>query len=67
MPQSRLSREYLTKFLFKNGIYRYRIRMLNCQPWLRPLVILPYAINDLKESFYIGSNINDIFKMILLL
>jgi glycosyltransferase involved in cell wall biosynthesis len=49
MPQSRLSKEYLTKFLFKNGLYRYRIRMLNYQPWQRPLVIFPYAINDLKK------------------
>lgn len=49
MPQSRLSREYLTKFLFKNGLYRHRIRMLNCQPWQRPLIVFPYAINDLKK------------------
>jgi glycosyltransferase involved in cell wall biosynthesis len=50
IPQSRLSKEYLTKFLFKNGLYRHRIRMLNYKPWQRPLATFAYAINALIQA-----------------
>jgi glycosyltransferase involved in cell wall biosynthesis len=49
IPQSRLSKEYLDQFLFKNGLYRHPVRMFNYQPWQQPIATFFHLINDLKK------------------
>ncbi|PZO44827.1 MAG: glycosyl transferase, partial [Phormidesmis priestleyi] len=31
------------------GLSRYHTRMLSFAPWKRPLVLVPYALNDLRK------------------
>lgn len=49
IPGSRLTRTYLVKLLRGIGLSRYHTRMLSFAPWKRPLVVLPYAVNDVRK------------------
>ncbi|NET01816.1 MAG: glycosyltransferase family 2 protein [Sphaerospermopsis sp. SIO1G1] len=54
IPKSRFEKEYLIKFFRQNGICRYYYRMLNYQPWQRPIMSLVYMVNDFIKliAFY---------------
>ena len=45
----RLTRNYLTTLCKGIGLSRYHTRMLSFAPWQRPLMILPYALNDVRK------------------
>lgn len=49
IPEERLTRDYLTTLCWGIGLSRYHTRMLSFTRWKRPLVVLPYAVNDLKK------------------
>jgi glycosyltransferase involved in cell wall biosynthesis len=49
IPQWRLQRDYLIPFFRGIGLSRYATRMVRVKPFLRPLVCLPYIVNDLKK------------------
>jgi glycosyltransferase involved in cell wall biosynthesis len=55
IPKSRFEADYLRKFFQDNGLCRYYFRMLNYQPWQRPIMSFLYLINDLRKTiiFYI--------------
>ncbi|MBD2291994.1 glycosyltransferase family 2 protein [Anabaena sphaerica FACHB-251] len=55
IPKSRFEKEYLIKFFRQNGLCRYYYRMLNYQPWQRPIMSIIYMINDFRKAitFYI--------------
>ncbi|WP_016952107.1 hormogonium polysaccharide biosynthesis glycosyltransferase HpsE [Anabaena sp. PCC 7108] len=55
IPKSRFEKDYLRKFFRQNGICRYYFRMLNYQPWQRPVMSIIYMINDFQKAinFYI--------------
>lgn len=45
----RLTREYLIPFMGGIGLSRYITRLIGIKPWLKPLVILAYWLNDLRK------------------
>ncbi len=49
IPGSRLTRTYLVKLFRGIGLSRYHTRMLSFSPWKRPLMVLPYAVNDVRK------------------
>lgn len=49
IPGSRLTRAYLIRLCRGIGLSRYHTRMLSFSPWQRPLMVLPYAINDARK------------------
>lgn len=49
IPRHRLTREYLVALCRGIGLSRYHTRMLSFAPWQRPLMVLPYALNDIKK------------------
>ena len=49
IPGKRLTRDYLTTLCWGIGLSRYHTRMLSFARWKRPLMVLPYAANDLKK------------------
>ncbi|AFZ55625.1 glycosyltransferase family 2 protein [Anabaena cylindrica FACHB-243] len=55
IPKSRFEKEYLRNFFHQNGICRYYYRMLNYQPWQRPIISSIYMISDFSKAigFYI--------------
>jgi glycosyltransferase involved in cell wall biosynthesis len=75
IPKSRFEKEYLIKFFRQNGLCRYYYRMLNYQPWQRPVMSILYMINDFRKAviFYIknrkilGTDVVAIGEMELLL
>lgn len=50
IPKSRFEKEYLIKFFRQNGLCRYYFRMLNYQPWQRPVMSILYMINDVIKA-----------------
>ncbi len=52
IPASRLTREYLMNLMLGIGLSRHRTRMLSIKPWLRPLAIWGYMLNDLKKIIF---------------
>ena len=49
IPENRLTREYLLQLFKGIGLSRYHTRMLSLDPWQRPVMVLPYALNDLRK------------------
>ncbi|MGB3292294.1 MAG: hormogonium polysaccharide biosynthesis glycosyltransferase HpsE [Phormidesmis sp.] len=49
IPGSRLTRAYLVRLCRGIGLSRYHTRMLSFSPWKRPLMVVPYAINDVRK------------------
>jgi glycosyltransferase involved in cell wall biosynthesis len=49
IPSNRLTRAYLIKLCLGIGLSRYHTRMLSFAPWQRPLMLLPYALNDMRK------------------
>jgi len=49
IPETRLTREYLLTLFKGIGLSRYHTRMLSLEPWQRPVMILPYALNDIRK------------------
>jgi len=49
IPQWRLQKEYLIPFFRGIGLSRYVTRMLSVKPWIFPLLIIAYLINDLRK------------------
>ena len=49
IPESRLTKDYLVTLCRGIGLSRYHTRMLSFAPYKRPLVLLPYALNDLRK------------------
>jgi hypothetical protein len=49
IPASRLTREYLIKLCWGIGLSRYHTRMLSSVPWQGSLMLLPYALNDIRK------------------
>ncbi len=49
IPGHRLTREYLVKLCRGIGLSRYHTRMLSFARWQRPLMVLLYALNDVKK------------------
>ncbi|NJN32241.1 MAG: glycosyltransferase family 2 protein [Synechococcales cyanobacterium RM1_1_8] len=50
IPHWRLERSYLIPFFQGIGLSRYVTRMQALSPWLRPLALLAYALNDLRKA-----------------
>lgn len=49
IPAHRLTRTYLVTLCRGIGLSRYHTRMLSFVPWQRPLMVLPYALNDIRK------------------
>ena len=49
IPRTRLQKEYLIPFFRGIGLSRYATRTVNTKPWLKPLALLAYTINDLRK------------------
>lgn len=49
IPGNRLTRAYLVKLCLGIGLSRYHTRMLSFATWKRPLMLLPYALNDIRK------------------
>jgi glycosyltransferase involved in cell wall biosynthesis len=49
IPSSRLQKDYLIPFFRGIGLSRYVTRMVNIQPYYRPIAFLAYMINDLRK------------------
>ena len=49
IPKHRLEKDYLIRFFRGIGLSRYVTRMLNIQPWLKPLALLAYMANDTRK------------------
>ncbi|MGM3309366.1 hormogonium polysaccharide biosynthesis glycosyltransferase HpsE [Anabaena sp. WFMT] len=49
IPSFRLKREYLIPFFRGIGLSRYVTRMVNVQPWKKPIFSLVYMLNDLRK------------------
>ncbi|MEO1621203.1 MAG: hormogonium polysaccharide biosynthesis glycosyltransferase HpsE [Cyanobacteria bacterium J06632_3] len=49
IPGNRLTRTYLITLFRGIGLSRYHTRMLSFSPWQRPLMVLPYAANDVRK------------------
>lgn len=52
IPAYRLQREYLISCFRGIGLSRHIIRMLNVQPWVRPVLFLAYLVNDLRKIIW---------------
>ncbi len=50
IPHWRLERSYLIPFFQGIGLSRYVTRMQALSPWLRPLALPAYALNDLRKA-----------------
>ena len=51
IPKWRLQKEYLLPFFRGIGLSRYVTRMINIQPWVKPIAFIAYMLNDLKKIF----------------
>ncbi|MEL7353388.1 MAG: hormogonium polysaccharide biosynthesis glycosyltransferase HpsE [Cyanobacteria bacterium P01_A01_bin.116] len=49
IPEHRLTRQYLVTLCKGIGLSRYHTRMLSFSPWQRPLMVMPYALNDVRK------------------
>jgi hypothetical protein len=49
IPSWRLERDYLTKLMRGIGLSRYYLRMLQLNPWKRPLALIFYLISDTRK------------------
>lgn len=49
IPRWRLQKEYLIPFFQGIGLSRYVTRMLSVKPWVRPIALFAYTINDLRK------------------
>ncbi len=49
IPSWRLQRNYLIPFFRGIGLSRYVTRTASLKPWLKPLVMVAYTINDLRK------------------
>lgn len=49
IPSFRLKKEYLIPFFRGIGLSRYVTRMANVNPYLKPLVLIMYMINDIRK------------------
>jgi glycosyltransferase involved in cell wall biosynthesis len=49
IPASRLTRDYLIKLCWGIGLSRYHTRMLSFAPWQGSLMLVPYALNDIRK------------------
>ena len=49
IPSNRLTRDYLIPFMGGIGLSRYVTRTIGVSPWLKPLLIVAYAVNDLRK------------------
>ncbi|WP_442946967.1 hormogonium polysaccharide biosynthesis glycosyltransferase HpsE [Nostoc sp. UHCC 0870] len=49
IPSSRLNKEYLIPFFRGIGLSRYVTRMLMIKPWIKPLALLLYMLNDIRK------------------
>ncbi|MEH2422636.1 MAG: hormogonium polysaccharide biosynthesis glycosyltransferase HpsE [Nostoc sp.] len=49
IPNFRLQKDYLIPFFQGIGLSRYVTRMVNIQPWYRPIAFFAYMINDLRK------------------
>ncbi|MEM9946571.1 MAG: hormogonium polysaccharide biosynthesis glycosyltransferase HpsE [Cyanobacteria bacterium P01_D01_bin.36] len=49
IPTHRLTRDYLLTLFRGIGLSRYHTRMLSLSPWQRPVMLLPYALNDVRK------------------
>ncbi len=49
IPKWRLEKEYLIPFFRGIGLSRYVTRMVGVKPWLKPLLLLGYSINDMRK------------------
>ena len=49
IPKWRLQKEYLLPFFRGIGLSRYVTRMINIQPWAKPIAFLAYMLNDLRK------------------
>jgi glycosyltransferase involved in cell wall biosynthesis len=49
IPSSRLKKEYLIPFFRGIGLSRYVTRMLMIKPWIKPLALLLYMLNDIRK------------------
>ncbi|MBW4668692.1 MAG: hormogonium polysaccharide biosynthesis glycosyltransferase HpsE [Cyanomargarita calcarea GSE-NOS-MK-12-04C] len=52
IPHWRLQREYLIPFFRGIGLSRFVTRTVSLKPWIRPIALLAYTINDLKKIFF---------------
>ena len=49
IPKWRLQKEYLLPFFRGIGLSRYVTRMINIQPWVKPIAFIAYMLNDIKK------------------
>jgi glycosyltransferase involved in cell wall biosynthesis len=49
IPRWRFEKDYLIPFFRGIGLSRYVTRMVGVKPWLKPLVVLAYSVNDLRK------------------
>ena len=49
IPHWRFERDYLIPFFQGIGLGRYVTRMVGVKPWLKPLLILAYTVNDTRK------------------
>ncbi|MBO3459790.1 hormogonium polysaccharide biosynthesis glycosyltransferase HpsE [Aetokthonos hydrillicola Thurmond2011] len=52
IPSWRLQREYLIPFIRGIGLSRYVTRMVNINPWFRPVAFLAYMLNDARKIIF---------------
>ena len=52
IPKWRLQKEYLLPFFRGIGLSRYVTRMINIQPWVKPIAFLAYMVNDFKKILF---------------
>jgi glycosyltransferase involved in cell wall biosynthesis len=52
IPSWRLQKEYLIPFFRGIGLSRYVTRMVNIEPWARPLALFAYILNDLRKIVF---------------
>lgn len=53
IPHWRLERSYLIPFFQGIGLSRYVTRMQALSPWLRPLALPAYALNDVRKVLFL--------------
>jgi glycosyltransferase involved in cell wall biosynthesis len=49
IPAHRLTRDYLLRLMRGIGLSRYPTRMLSVRPWLRPMMLMAYELNDIRK------------------
>lgn len=52
IPARRLQRDYLLSFFRGIGLSRHVTRMLNVQPWQRPVMFWVYVVSDLHKALH---------------